>query len=262
MPDRSVLVVGESLVDIVHGAGRADASSTPAAAPPTSRSRSRGSAGRCGSRPRGPTTSAAGCWPSTSRSAGVRAGERPARAGPDRDRGRDDRRGRCGVVRVRPGVAARRGRRRERRRSCTCARSAPSSSRAPTRSSTCCAGCRGPPTVSYDVNARPAITGTGPDLVARVERTAAVADLVKASDEDLASLYPDLDITEAAAHLLALGPTAVVVTRAATAPPGSGRTAPSRSRPCPSRSPTRSARATRSAPPSSTRCGTAARSPT
>ena len=57
----------------------------------------------------------------------------------------------------------------------------------------------GAATVSYDVNARPAITGTGPDLVALVERTVAVADLVKASDEDLASLYPDLDLAEAAA---------------------------------------------------------------
>ena len=31
-------------------------------------------------------------------------------------------------------------------------------------------GLRGAATVSYDINARPAITGTGPDLVARVER--------------------------------------------------------------------------------------------
>ena len=45
-------------------------------------------------------------------------------------------------------------------------------------------------TVTYDVNARPAITGTGPDVVARVERLASRADLVKASDEDLAALWP------------------------------------------------------------------------
>ncbi|MCW2774118.1 MAG: PfkB domain protein [Nocardioides sp.] len=74
-------------------------------------------------------------------------------------------------------------------------------------------GLRGVATVSYDINARPAITGTGPALVARVERTAAVADLVKASDEDLANLYPDLELAEAAAHLLTLGPSAIVVTR-------------------------------------------------
>jgi fructokinase len=74
-------------------------------------------------------------------------------------------------------------------------------------------GLHGRSTISYDVNARPAITGTGPDLVGRVERMAAVADLVKASDEDLATLYPQLDIETAARHLLALGPAAVVVTR-------------------------------------------------
>ncbi|QWF21495.1 carbohydrate kinase [Nocardioides sp. LMS-CY] len=74
-------------------------------------------------------------------------------------------------------------------------------------------GLRGTTTISYDVNARPAITGTGPDVVARVERMAAAADLVKASDEDLATLYPALDVDAAARHLLALGPTAVVVTR-------------------------------------------------
>lgn len=74
-------------------------------------------------------------------------------------------------------------------------------------------GLHGSATISYDVNARPAITGTGPDLVARVERMAAVADLVKASDEDLAALYPDLDTEAAARHLLGLGPSAVVVTR-------------------------------------------------
>lgn len=74
-------------------------------------------------------------------------------------------------------------------------------------------GLRRSATISYDVNARPAITGTGPDLVERVERMAAVADLVKASDEDLDALYPSLDTEGAARHLLALGPTAVVVTR-------------------------------------------------
>jgi fructokinase len=68
-------------------------------------------------------------------------------------------------------------------------------------------------TVTYDVNARPAVTGTGPDVVARVERMVDVADLVKASDEDLEALYPDRTTTESAAALLALGPAAVVVTR-------------------------------------------------
>ncbi len=74
-------------------------------------------------------------------------------------------------------------------------------------------GLRATSTVSYDVNARPAITGTGPDVVARVERVVAVSDLVKASDEDLAALYPGVELLEAARRLLGLGPAAVVVTR-------------------------------------------------
>ncbi|WP_436701702.1 PfkB family carbohydrate kinase [Nocardioides sp. BYT-33-1] len=68
--------------------------------------------------------------------------------------------------------------------------------------------------VTYDVNVRPAITGTGPDVVDRVLRTAAAATLVKASDEDLAALWPERSVGESAAALLALpgGPVAVVVT--------------------------------------------------
>jgi fructokinase len=73
----------------------------------------------------------------------------------------------------------------------------------------------GDATVTYDVNARPSITGAGPDVVARVEAVARRATLVKASDEDLAALYPDLDPGDAASHLLGLGPEAVVVTRGA-----------------------------------------------
>ncbi len=72
---------------------------------------------------------------------------------------------------------------------------------------------RGSAFVTYDINARPAITGTGPDLVAAVERIVAVADLVKSSDEDLAVLYPTLGLTEAAEHLLGLGPRAIALTR-------------------------------------------------
>lgn len=67
--------------------------------------------------------------------------------------------------------------------------------------------------VTYDVNARPAITGTGPDVVRRTEAVVAHAHLVKASDEDLAALYPTLGLERAAAHLRSLGPRAVVVTR-------------------------------------------------
>ena len=68
-------------------------------------------------------------------------------------------------------------------------------------------------TISYDVNARPAVTGTGPEIVVLVERMVAISDLVKASDEDLAALYPGRDLEEAARALLTLGPAAVVVTK-------------------------------------------------
>lgn len=67
-------------------------------------------------------------------------------------------------------------------------------------------------TVSYDVNLRPGITGTGPEVVERVTRMAALADLVKASDEDLLALWPDRDPGESASRLLESGPAAVVVT--------------------------------------------------
>ncbi len=68
-------------------------------------------------------------------------------------------------------------------------------------------------TISYDVNARPAITGTGPELVERVEAVAALSDVVKASDEDLETLYDGVDPVVGAKRLLALGPSVVVVTR-------------------------------------------------
>lgn len=67
-------------------------------------------------------------------------------------------------------------------------------------------------TVSYDVNLRPAITGTGPEVLAGVNRMAALAHVVKASDEDLLALWPDRDPGESASRLLELGPSAVVVT--------------------------------------------------
>jgi fructokinase len=72
---------------------------------------------------------------------------------------------------------------------------------------------RGNATISYDVNARPAVTGTGARLTAQVERVAASSDLVKASDEDLQVLYGGTDPIAGAKRLLALGPAVVVVTR-------------------------------------------------
>ncbi len=67
--------------------------------------------------------------------------------------------------------------------------------------------------VSYDLNIRPAITGVGPEVLARVNALVARADLVKASDEDLAVLWPDIDEDRAVEHLLAVGARNVVVTR-------------------------------------------------
>lgn len=69
--------------------------------------------------------------------------------------------------------------------------------------------------VTYDINLRTAITGSGPDIVRRVEQIASQADLVKASDEDLRELYPARPVDESAIALKALGPAAVVVTRGA-----------------------------------------------
>lgn len=77
------------------------------------------------------------------------------------------------------------------------------------------AAAAGSATVTYDVNVRPALTGTGQELTAAVERTAALARLVKASDEDLGVLYPGLTLEAAAARVRGLGPDAVVVTRGA-----------------------------------------------
>lgn len=66
--------------------------------------------------------------------------------------------------------------------------------------------------VSYDINLRPAVTGTGDEIRRRVLELATRADLVKASDEDLEALWPD-GVGRAIAELLARGPAAVVVTR-------------------------------------------------
>ncbi|MFF4169463.1 carbohydrate kinase [Streptomyces sp. NPDC001744] len=70
-------------------------------------------------------------------------------------------------------------------------------------------------TISYDPNVRPALMGERDGAVARVERCVALADLVKASDEDLAWLYPEEDPAAVAARWLTLGPAVVLVTRGA-----------------------------------------------
>ncbi|MER5349189.1 carbohydrate kinase [Kitasatospora sp. NPDC002551] len=72
---------------------------------------------------------------------------------------------------------------------------------------------RGRASVSYDPNVRPALMGEHAEAVRRVERCVALSDLVKASDEDLAWLYPDRTPEESARHWLGLGPATVAVTR-------------------------------------------------
>lgn len=68
-------------------------------------------------------------------------------------------------------------------------------------------------TISYDPNARPSIMGDATTARARVEEVAALADVVKCSDEDLEWFYDDRAWPQAAEHLLELGPRLVVTTR-------------------------------------------------
>ncbi|MER7578646.1 carbohydrate kinase [Kitasatospora sp. NPDC097691] len=71
---------------------------------------------------------------------------------------------------------------------------------------------RGRTQISYDPNVRPALMGGRAEAVRRVERCVALSDLVKASDEDLAWLYPGERPEAVAERWLALGPSVVAVT--------------------------------------------------
>ncbi|WP_316527674.1 carbohydrate kinase family protein [Kitasatospora brasiliensis] len=71
---------------------------------------------------------------------------------------------------------------------------------------------RGQARVSYDPNVRPALMGEHDEAVRRVERCVALSDLVKASDEDLAWLYPGERPEAVAERWLDLGPSVVAVT--------------------------------------------------
>lgn len=70
-------------------------------------------------------------------------------------------------------------------------------------------------TISYDPNARPAIMGSPAAVVERVEALVALSDVVKASDEDLMWLYPDVPPATTLERWGTLGPTLVVMTRGA-----------------------------------------------
>jgi len=70
-------------------------------------------------------------------------------------------------------------------------------------------------TVSYDPNVRPSIV---PDRVfarARAEESVRLSDVVHASDEDIAWLYPDRPLLETLKAWQAMGPAFVVMTRGA-----------------------------------------------
>lgn len=79
-------------------------------------------------------------------------------------------------------------------------------------------------TISFDPNCRPSIIGDVDYARRQAEKFASLADVVKASDEDLEWLYPGVDPIDSARRWLSLGgaegPAMVVVTRGATGPWG------------------------------------------
>lgn len=66
--------------------------------------------------------------------------------------------------------------------------------------------------VTYDPNSRPALMGARADAVAVVEQYVRLADIIKASDEDLEWLYPERSPVETARAWAIMGPAFVVVT--------------------------------------------------
>ncbi|MBE0008423.1 MULTISPECIES: carbohydrate kinase family protein [unclassified Arthrobacter] len=73
-------------------------------------------------------------------------------------------------------------------------------------------------TISYDPNCRPSIVTDVAYARDQAEKFVALADVVKASDEDLEWLYPGQDVLETARLWLAKGPAMVVVTRGSLGP--------------------------------------------
>lgn len=68
-------------------------------------------------------------------------------------------------------------------------------------------------TISYDPNARPSLMGTPENVRARIEENIALADVVKASDEDVAWLYGTDDVEDVVASWRERGPALTVLTR-------------------------------------------------
>ena len=71
---------------------------------------------------------------------------------------------------------------------------------------------RGDVLISYDPNARPRLMGDATKARARVERTVALAHVVKCSDEDHRFLYPGRSVDAVVDHWTSLGADLVVVT--------------------------------------------------
>lgn len=69
-------------------------------------------------------------------------------------------------------------------------------------------------TVSYDPNIRPSLVDPAGALAA-VEGVVALSDVVKASDEDVAHLYPGVDLTKVSQRWIELGAHLVVITEGA-----------------------------------------------
>ena len=80
-------------------------------------------------------------------------------------------------------------------------------------------------TVSYDPNCRPLLMGRPEDVLHRVNALLAVADVVKASSEDVAWLFPGREPEAVAEEWLARGPAFVAVTLGSDGVVAAGRKA-------------------------------------
>jgi fructokinase len=70
--------------------------------------------------------------------------------------------------------------------------------------------------LSLDPNVRPDLVGPRVDAVSRLERLVATSHVVKASDDDVAWLYPQRSLEEVLDHWAGLGPELVVITAGAS----------------------------------------------
>ena len=72
---------------------------------------------------------------------------------------------------------------------------------------------RGHATISYDPNVRPTIMGSVDEVRARIEELITLSDVVKASEDDVAWLYAGRSLPEVMAAWGGMGPGLVVITR-------------------------------------------------